>query len=92
MTFTPIALAQITSKTNHFGLVLLALLLVDRLKESAPSRMVWVASPAETFSGNIDWSDLKCASGMAPWLWHLIPLQWDLLCGSVMTLQHGVEV
>ena len=53
--------AQITQKTNHFGLFLLALLLADKLKESAPARMVWVASPAETFSGNIDWDDLKCA-------------------------------
>ena len=56
---------QITQKTNHFGLFLLALLLADKLKESAPSRMVWVASPAETFSGNIDWDDLKCVPCMA---------------------------
>ncbi len=51
---------EITQKTNHFGLVLLALLLVDVLKRSAPARIVWEASPAETFSGSIDWTDLKC--------------------------------
>ena len=50
---------QITMKTNHFGPVLLTLLLLDVVKKSAPSRLIWVGSPAEAF-GSPDWSDLKC--------------------------------
>lgn len=52
---------QITTKTNHFGPVLLTLLLLDVVKKSAPSRLIWVGSPAEAF-GSPDWSDLKCAT------------------------------
>lgn len=61
---------QITMKTNHFGPFLLTTLLVDLLKQSSPSRMVWVASPAETF-GTVDWDDLRqgsCSRGLrADW-------------------------
>ena len=54
---------QITTKTNHFGPVLLTLLLLDVVKKSAPSRLIWVGSPAEAF-GSPDWSDLKCAASL----------------------------
>ena len=64
---------QITTKTNHFGPVLLTLLLLDVVKKSAPSRLIWVGSPAEAF-GSPDWTDLKY--GMAS-LWHSCSLLHD---------------
>lgn len=50
---------EITLATNYFGPVLLAELLLPKLKEGAPSRIVNVGSPAEQFSGGVYWDDLK---------------------------------
>ena len=40
-------------------------LLKDKLKASAPSRLVWTTSAAESF-GYIDWSDLAYAPPRLP--------------------------
>jgi len=49
---------QVTLGTNYFGPMLLTHLLMDRLRESAPSRIVWVVSSLEVV-GDISWEDLK---------------------------------
>lgn len=46
---------EITWGTNHLGPFLLTLHLIDRLKESAPSRIVNVASRAHYRARGIDW-------------------------------------
>ena len=51
-------LVQVTLGTNYFGPMLLTHLLMDRLRESAPSRIVWVVSSLEVV-GDISWEDLK---------------------------------
>ncbi len=49
---------ETTFATNHLAAFLLTNLLLDMLKESAPSRVVTVASEAERW-GNIDFDDLQ---------------------------------
>ncbi|DBB07994.1 TPA: hypothetical protein ACH3X3_009368 [Trebouxia sp. C0006] len=49
---------EVTLGTNYFGPMLLTHLLMDRLRESAPSRIVWVVSSLEVV-GDISWEDLK---------------------------------
>ena len=50
---------ELTFGTNHLGPFLFTLLLLDRLKESAPSRVVNVASRAHTRAKGIDWDSLR---------------------------------
>ena len=52
--------AQITVGVNYFGAFYLTQLLLETIKGSAPSRVVWVSSPEESL-GDIDWDDLECA-------------------------------
>ncbi|ASA23444.1 SDR family oxidoreductase [Paenibacillus donghaensis] len=49
---------ELTMGVNHFGTFLLTMLLLDRLKESAPSRIITVSSNAHEY-GTIDFDDLQ---------------------------------
>ncbi|EFJ45884.1 hypothetical protein VOLCADRAFT_93745 [Volvox carteri f. nagariensis] len=50
---------ELTMATNFFGPLYLTLLLLPRLRASAPSRVVNVASFGEMF-GRVHWDDLRC--------------------------------
>lgn len=55
---------EATFATNHLGPFLLTTLLLDRLKASAPSRVVTVASTAHrSVRGGLDFSDLQSTKG-----------------------------
>jgi len=43
---------------NYFGAFYLTQLLLDSIKASAPSRVLWVSSPEESL-GDIEWDDLE---------------------------------
>lgn len=48
---------QVTLASNYFGPVYLTSLLIDVLKASAPSRVVYEASLLEQW-GHVDWDDI----------------------------------
>ncbi|KAK9815820.1 hypothetical protein WJX72_010208 [[Myrmecia] bisecta] len=50
---------EVTVGTNYFGTFYLTHLLMDKLKQTAPSRIVFQASLFEHL-GHIDWKDLEC--------------------------------
>jgi len=52
---------QITVGVNYFAAFYLTKLLLETVKASAPSRVVWVSSPEESL-GDIDWEDLECVA------------------------------
>ncbi len=58
MTLRRATWVQVTYGTNYFGPFYLTHLLLDKLRESGPARIVWVASAAEA-TGKVDWDDLK---------------------------------
>lgn len=51
---------QVTLASNYFGPVYLTSLLVDVLKASAPSRVIYEASLLEQW-GHVDWNDIGLA-------------------------------
>lgn len=57
---------ETTFAVNHLGYFLLTHLLLDRLRESAPARIVNVASDAHR-SGTVDFDDIECARGYSGW-------------------------
>ena len=57
---------EITIAVNHLAPFLLTNLLLDRLRESAPARIVNVSSGVHT-SGRIDFDDLQMERGFDGW-------------------------
>lgn len=67
---------QITVGVNYFGAFYLTQLLLDALKASQPSRVVWVSSPEESI-GDIDWDDLQCVDcTLITWTLFIFLLRW----------------
>ena len=54
---------EMTFAVNHLGSFLLTLLLLERLRESGPARVVATASGAYRFAGSLDFDDLQAESG-----------------------------
>jgi NAD(P)-dependent dehydrogenase (short-subunit alcohol dehydrogenase family) len=55
---------ETTFQVNHLGPFLLTVLLLDRLRESAPARIVNVASTAhQSARSGLDWGDLQSSQG-----------------------------
>lgn len=50
---------EVTIGTNHFGPYYLTQQLLGKLKENTPSRVVWVTSPSESSTPDIDWDNLE---------------------------------
>jgi NAD(P)-dependent dehydrogenase (short-subunit alcohol dehydrogenase family) len=50
---------EMTFGVNHLGHFLLTSLLLDRLRASAPARVVTVSSVAHRFTGGMSWADLN---------------------------------
>lgn len=49
--------AQVTVGVGYIGHFLLTQLLLDKLKDSAPARIVWVTASAK-IKASLDWDDL----------------------------------
>jgi len=68
---------------NYLGPFFLTKLLIDRLKASAPARIVWVSSAAESI-GEINWDDLKRNRGKTDMLQYGSTKLMDLMAAKEM--------
>lgn len=62
---SPGSRVQVTIGTNHFGPYYLTQQLLGKLKENTPSRIVWVTSPSESSTPDIDWDNLECVFALS---------------------------
>ena len=58
---------ETTFAVNHLAYFLLTLLLLERIRESAPARIVIVASDAHRMGGPLDFDDLGAAKRYSAW-------------------------